>query len=266
MLNGFRLVRENAACAGSEDQPFFISKRAKDKSKKQLESSLFRAFSEVGLLSARPTRNVSVQKWVALLAIVTLAIGIWLALRLRPSNRRVTPTNIACGVTCGTERWTVKTLSDDGVGCVDFRPKPTTIFWLVSEPIPELVSDHARIRPAECLVWEVTGKLLAFKMEDDGDFHIILEDLTQPKATMVVEIPDTACQGACSGSHETEMAQARAIFIRSFGLPTHRFHIVQETTLVTVTGVAFFDFKHGQRGVAANGIELHPVIGFKLGT
>jgi hypothetical protein len=29
-----------------------------------------------------------------------------------------------------------------------------------------------------------------------------------------------------------------------------------------VTGVAFFDFQHGQTGVAPNGIELHPILGF----
>jgi hypothetical protein len=29
-----------------------------------------------------------------------------------------------------------------------------------------------------------------------------------------------------------------------------------------ITGVAFFDFLHGQTGVAPNGIELHPVLGF----
>ena len=29
-----------------------------------------------------------------------------------------------------------------------------------------------------------------------------------------------------------------------------------------VTGVAFFDFLHGQTGVAPNGIELHPVLDF----
>ena len=28
---------------------------------------------------------------------------------------------------------------------------------------------------------------------------------------------------------------------------------------VTVTGVAFFDLKHNQEGIAPNGIELHPV-------
>jgi hypothetical protein len=264
MLNGFKLVRENAACAGSEDQPVFISKRAKDKSKKQLESSFFRG----GIIEGSPEQEYCRPEMVGASfdSGPGCVVGIWLALRWKPSNGRVNSTSIACGVPCGQKRWDVKTLSDDGVGCVDFRPKPTTILWLISPPRPERVSDHARIRPAECQVWEVTGKLLAFKMEDDGDFHIILEDLTQPKTTMVVEIPDTACQGACAGSHETEMAQARAIFIRTFGLPTQRFHIVQETTLVTVTGVAFFDFKHGQRGVAANGIELHPVIGFKLGT
>jgi hypothetical protein len=30
-----------------------------------------------------------------------------------------------------------------------------------------------------------------------------------------------------------------------------------------VTGVAFFDFNHGQTGVAPNAIELHPVLAFR---
>ena len=29
-----------------------------------------------------------------------------------------------------------------------------------------------------------------------------------------------------------------------------------------VTGVAFFDYQHGQTGVAPNAIELHPILGF----
>ena len=29
-----------------------------------------------------------------------------------------------------------------------------------------------------------------------------------------------------------------------------------------VTGVGYFDFKHGQSGVAPNAIELHPILGF----
>ena len=30
--------------------------------------------------------------------------------------------------------------------------------------------------------------------------------------------------------------------------------------LVRITGVGFFGYIHGQRGVALNGIELHPVL------
>ena len=30
----------------------------------------------------------------------------------------------------------------------------------------------------------------------------------------------------------------------------------------TITGVAFFDDLHRQRGVAPNGIELHPLLSF----
>jgi hypothetical protein len=30
-----------------------------------------------------------------------------------------------------------------------------------------------------------------------------------------------------------------------------------------VIGVAFFDFKHGQTGVAPNAIELHPLLAFR---
>jgi hypothetical protein len=33
-----------------------------------------------------------------------------------------------------------------------------------------------------------------------------------------------------------------------------------------VTGVAFFDFQHGQTGVAPNGIELHPILAFTCAT
>jgi hypothetical protein len=29
------------------------------------------------------------------------------------------------------------------------------------------------------------------------------------------------------------------------------------------TGVAFFDFMHGQTGVAPNAIELHPILTFR---
>jgi hypothetical protein len=33
----------------------------------------------------------------------------------------------------------------------------------------------------------------------------------------------------------------------------------------SIVGVGFFDVIHGQRGVAPNGIELHPVLGICFG-
>jgi len=58
------------------------------------------------------------------------------------------------------------------------------------------------------------------------------------------------------------MAAARAALLRSCGpARTGRFRLLTGTA--TITGVAFFDVIHGQRGVAPNGIELHPVLSFK---
>jgi hypothetical protein len=34
-------------------------------------------------------------------------------------------------------------------------------------------------------------------------------------------------------------------------------------TPLRVTGVAFFDYNHGQTRVAPNAIELHPILGFR---
>jgi hypothetical protein len=40
--------------------------------------------------------------------------------------------------------------------------------------------------------------------------------------------------------------------------------IVQIAVPVHVTGIGFFDFIHGQTGVAPNGVELHPVLSISL--
>ena len=49
--------------------------------------------------------------------------------------------------------------------------------------------------------------------------------------------------------------------IGAFGQPSSS-HFKSISGTATITGVAFFDFKHGQTGVAPNAIELHPVVSF----
>ena len=57
------------------------------------------------------------------------------------------------------------------------------------------------------------------------------------------------------------METAKQALINACGTPgTSSFTQLHGTA--TITGVGFFDFKHGQTGVAPNAIELHPVVGF----
>ena len=41
--------------------------------------------------------------------------------------------------------------------------------------------------------------------------------------------------------------------------------LVHTCAQARITGVAFFDFKHGQTGLPPNAIELHPILGFRCG-
>jgi hypothetical protein len=41
-----------------------------------------------------------------------------------------------------------------------------------------------------------------------------------------------------------------------------RIDVHEAAARATIRGIGFFDFLHGQTGVAPNGIELHPVLRF----
>lgn len=72
---------------------------------------------------------------------------------------------------------------------------------------------------------------------------------------MIAEIPAPAC--VRSGPFRTAIAQARAAFDATYRATTK---YKQPNVAVTIRGVGFFDRIHNQRGVADNGIELHPVL------
>jgi hypothetical protein len=60
-----------------------------------------------------------------------------------------------------------------------------------------------------------------------------------------------------------KMAAARRALIAACGTPSaSSFHTLHGTA--TISGVGFFDVTRGQTGVAPDGIELHPVLGFRL--
>jgi len=160
--------------------------------------------------------------------------------------------------TCGVERWSVKTGTDPDAGTVDLNnPVHTTVADLGSIPAPPDPPGpplNARLAPTETTVYVVNATMLSFKKENDVDYHIVLQDDTGH--TMIAEIPCPCCVGL-SSPFTAGIANARSKFDARF-TPTSFFQNVNIP--VQITGVGFFDFIHGQTGVAPNGIELHPVL------
>jgi hypothetical protein len=79
---------------------------------------------------------------------------------------------------------------------------------------------------------------------------------------MIVEFPNARCLKRTGPNNRRRIAAARRVLVRACGAASSsRFTLLSGTA--SITGVAFFDVLHGQRGVAPNGIELHPVIRFR---
>jgi hypothetical protein len=66
---------------------------------------------------------------------------------------------------------------------------------------------------------------------------------------MIAEAPNApSCTVNATPYRKRQMAAAR--------------RLVRLCVRAVITGVAFWDFPHGQTGVAPNAIELHPILGF----
>jgi hypothetical protein len=158
---------------------------------------------------------------------------------------------------CGVERWAVKTLTDPNAGQVNPIAKTTTITALRAFKAPSQPTD--RVAPVEMTTWRLanvpTGQ---FKAEADGDVHLVIGTGTQ---TMIVEFPRVGCYNAAAPSVAAKLKAARQAFEQACGQPGPNYTPARCKT-VTLEGVGFFDRIHGQRGVAPNGIELHPVLSF----
>lgn len=171
--------------------------------------------------------------------------------------------------TCGVERWSVKVGTDPDAALVDLNTVvPTTIFDLgniPAPPDPPGPPDNSRVAPTERTVYVVNALMTFYKKETDVDYHIVLQD--EQGHTLISEIPSPACILApnpngpgrilAPSPFSAAIAAARAKFdARLTATPTFQTANIP----VQVKGVAFFDFEHGQTGIAPNGIELHPVL------
>jgi hypothetical protein len=205
------------------------------------------------------------QRSLVPLVIALILIALYLYRQYHSVARHGPPSSsFGCGVHCGTERWAVKTLSDPDSAGVNFSPRPVTVAWLTSQVAPQVLPEDSRIAPLEFQAFTVRARLLGIKEEDDRDFHILLADIADPTSTMIAEIPSDECSAACSSRYASSFEDARREVESQLGMPADRFTDTRGDVIVDVTGIAFFDFFHRQRGVAPNAIELHPVLSIRF--
>jgi Fibronectin type III domain len=155
---------------------------------------------------------------------------------------------------CGVERWSVKTGTDADAGLVNqSSTTPTTIATMRGYAKPASLPANNRIQPQETTIYSIEATLTEYKRETDSDYHLVIKDASGN--TMITEVPDPAC--ASGSTFGTGIQNARDEFNAKF-TPTSTFKLTN--IAVRVRGIGFFDFLHGQTGVAPNGIELHPVL------
>src|SRR3954447_2931863 len=164
--------------------------------------------------------------------VAALAVAVGLSARTSHASSRAA---------CGVERWAVKTLQD--------RPRllpvrKTTIHFLITRPAPSHLPS-TRL-PFERHVYTVIAAVVLVRPEDDSDLHVVLQSGGNH---MITEAPSPSCDRHATPYRRRKMRAAR--------------QHVRLCARARVTGVAFFDFDHGQTGVAANAIELHPILGFR---
>ena len=142
---------------------------------------------------------------------------------------------------CG-DRWAVKTLQD--------RPhllpaRTTTVHFLITRPAPSNLP--ATRLPFEHRVFTVIAAVVLVRAEADSDLHVVLQSGGNH---MITEAPSPSRDRSCDAvpaPTDASSAEPRPALRSS----------------ARVTGVAFFDFPHGQTGVAPNAIELHPILVFR---
>ena len=95
-------------------------------------------------------------------------------------------------------------------------------------------------------MFSVVASVTLIRRELDQDLHLVLDSCGYH---MIAEAPlRRTCTRNETSYRKRQMRDARKA--------------VRLCAEARVVGVAFWDFKHGQTGVAPNAIELHPILGF----
>lgn len=162
---------------------------------------------------------------------------------------------------CGVERWSVKTGTDAQASSVNLSSYVSSTIYNFHQSVrPGSLPSNGRVSPRETTQYRLSGTLTKYVREADSDYHLVIKD--SAGRTMIVELPASNCVGAGS-PFGPGISRARSQFDARFTATTS---MKTTSTPVTIKGVGFWDFIHGQTGVAPNGIEVHPVLDITFGT
>jgi len=166
---------------------------------------------------------------------------------------------------CGTERWDVKTLQDTASARINWTPIQSDVKSLINfiqtveakrkrgSVVPD--TENKKRLGLEFNVYTIKCKVREYKKEDDGDYHLVLMDLSDTTKTMVGEILNPKCEELKNSKYLSAFQNVREDF-ESYIIPNKKI----QSGIYELTGVCFFDFPHGQLGVAPNAVELHPIM------
>ena len=163
---------------------------------------------------------------------------------------------IAVPAQCGTERWDVKTLQDDEADQINFTPLKSSVHKQLKFAKPEYHEVNPR-DVTEKRVYQIDCILIKYKVEDDKDWHLVVQDLSTNEQ-MVVEIPDPDCVDITGNPRFSKLILVRKRLVAKVGPVKTQFRKPPPNTKLRITGVGFFDKPNHPIGF--KGRELHPVI------
>lgn len=161
-------------------------------------------------------------------------------------------------------RWSVKTLTDTaGQRIYHINPIQDSISRLADTIINPRPSKNQLTKgkraDAEKIKVTFFAYILATGMEDDGDYHLVMEDVRDAK-TLIAEIPNPESENLLDFKNlKQDFSNARNEIDSKIGKPSSSIKMLHKKVKVCVTGFIFFDKMAHGKGHALNGIEIHPV-------
>lgn len=158
---------------------------------------------------------------------------------------------------CNVRLSGLKMLTDPQRNLVNLLPKDTTVARIDALPEPH-PTPRTRSTPFSRQVWRVAAQITEFKLEADGDIHLVLFD---HNAYLVAEMPAATCIPT-NARDRGALVAVRKRFEARCGKATDAWQPLG--AVVIISGVGFFDIPHSQNPHAVNFAELHPVTGLEI--